>query len=208
VVPCIRHTGLTDMQKREFMIADNSLAALSSWDIDKLVGEMRDIKISMPVLDFGLDDEVMKLVNAEMMDLPGDLGDEDGDETTTESTEEGTAPPEDYSRSDEEHERETGESLAPVDDAEKPRYHQLPPVDQTRAIRASEERIPLAILLNREQWDVWITYKAGVRAKSDKKAWEILMGLSDPDPLPELKTKTAEELVDDLEEAQAAGAAQ
>lgn len=202
VVPCVRHTDLTPAQKREFVIADNSIAALSSWDMDMLVGELRDLKmIDVPVLDLGLDDEILKAVNAEILDIP----DLDATlETTAAATEEGSAPPEDYSVADEEHAIETGEELAAVAEADKPRYHQLPPESATRAIRANEERIPLAILLNRDEWDIWLTYRNEVRAKSDKQAFAILMRWREPDPLPPPKNeKTAQELVDDMEAAEA-----
>jgi hypothetical protein len=42
-VPCIRSRLLTAGDKRAFIIADNRLAQLSSWDEDILATELRDL---------------------------------------------------------------------------------------------------------------------------------------------------------------------
>jgi len=42
-VPCIRLTHLTDAQRRAYVIADNRLAELSSWDSAMLAGELEDL---------------------------------------------------------------------------------------------------------------------------------------------------------------------
>lgn len=39
-IPCIRLMGLTDAQKRAYIIADNRLAELSGWDVERLREEM------------------------------------------------------------------------------------------------------------------------------------------------------------------------
>jgi hypothetical protein len=43
-VPCVRHVGLTDEQKRGYLIADNRLAELSKWDRDALAAELTALK--------------------------------------------------------------------------------------------------------------------------------------------------------------------
>jgi hypothetical protein len=42
-VPCIILDGLTDVQKRAYVIADNNIAINSGWDYDMLISELEDI---------------------------------------------------------------------------------------------------------------------------------------------------------------------
>ena len=48
-VLCIRH--LSDEQKRVYAITDNRLAEKSSWDVDKLTLELRDLQLEAPQID-------------------------------------------------------------------------------------------------------------------------------------------------------------
>lgn len=50
-VPCLRLAGLTDAQKRAYVIADNKLALNAGWDDALLALEMRDLQ----GMDFDLD---------------------------------------------------------------------------------------------------------------------------------------------------------
>ena len=43
-VPCVRVEHLTEAQKRAYIIADNRLAELSEWDVEKLELEINDLK--------------------------------------------------------------------------------------------------------------------------------------------------------------------
>ena len=49
-VPCIELNGLTDAQKKAYVIADNKLAELSEWDLESLKIEIDDLAS----LDFDL----------------------------------------------------------------------------------------------------------------------------------------------------------
>ena len=42
-VPCVRIEGLTDEQRRAYILADNKLTELGSWDMDILEEELRDL---------------------------------------------------------------------------------------------------------------------------------------------------------------------
>lgn len=176
-VPCIQHTHLTQAQKRRYVLRANQSALNATWDEELLVQELRDmLDDDLAVRDLGFDDDMLKKALAETLELPPDLETDDGTDTTALSTEEGTAPPEDYEVANQEHRELTGEDLAPVPDAEKPRYHQLPPEDATRAIRASEERIPVAWLMNREEHDKLEEYKVLVGARTDRQALRHALG--------------------------------
>jgi len=50
-VPCIRLSGLTEAQKKAYVIADNQLALNSGWDLDTLKLELENLK----ELDFDID---------------------------------------------------------------------------------------------------------------------------------------------------------
>ena len=72
-VPCIRLGHLSDAQRRAYVIADNRLGELSSWDMAKLASEIEELAIdadsgfdiadlgfdadAFAALDLGLDDE-------------------------------------------------------------------------------------------------------------------------------------------------------
>lgn len=55
-VPCLRLDGLSEAQKRAYVIADNKLALNAGWDMDILRGEMLDLRdvgeIDLSVLGF------------------------------------------------------------------------------------------------------------------------------------------------------------
>jgi hypothetical protein len=46
-VPCVRAEHLSDAQRRAYVIADNRLAELSTWDNDLLKIEIEDLKLSI-----------------------------------------------------------------------------------------------------------------------------------------------------------------
>ena len=78
-VPCIVLDGLTEAQKKAYIIADNNLALNSSWDIDLLrleVETLQELKFDISLL--GFEDDVMgKLLDIEV-ELP-ELPDGDRD---------------------------------------------------------------------------------------------------------------------------------
>lgn len=74
-VPCVIIKGLTDEQKRAYIIADNQLATTSSWDMDILKSELGDLQgmdFDMGVLGFGDGlDEILKSVEKDaLFDVP------------------------------------------------------------------------------------------------------------------------------------------
>lgn len=67
MVPCIRIEDLTPEQVRGLRIADNSSAALSDWNVEKLINELRDLSFDFELL--GLPEK--------FLNLPGPIGDDD-----------------------------------------------------------------------------------------------------------------------------------
>lgn len=76
-VPCLRKVGLTDAEKRAYVIADNKIAQGSEWDDQLLRMEIRDLMsqdFDVSVMGFG-DAELSQLL---MADPPGDADAEVG----------------------------------------------------------------------------------------------------------------------------------
>jgi hypothetical protein len=69
-VPCIRLTGLTDAQKKAYIIADNKLALNAGWDDEMLALEIQELQ------EMSFDIELMGFTLDEIGDL--DLDEEDG----------------------------------------------------------------------------------------------------------------------------------
>lgn len=67
MVPCIRIEDLTPEQVRGLRIADNSSAALSDWNVEKLINELRDLSFDFELL--GLPEK--------FLNLPRPIGDDD-----------------------------------------------------------------------------------------------------------------------------------
>lgn len=64
-VPCLRLTGLSEVQRKALRIADNQLALNAGWDEDLLRMELEDIRLedfNLDVIGFSLD-EVERLLN-------------------------------------------------------------------------------------------------------------------------------------------------
>lgn len=53
-VPTIRATGLTEAQKRAFVLADNKLAEKAGWDRKLLVAELGELAVLLPPLELNL----------------------------------------------------------------------------------------------------------------------------------------------------------
>ena len=71
-VPCIVMSGLTEAQKKAYIIADNQLALNAGWDLDMLKLEIEaldDLEFDIDLL--GFDNDFMDLIN----DEDGDIGD-------------------------------------------------------------------------------------------------------------------------------------
>jgi DNA modification methylase len=59
-VPCLRLTGLTDAQKKAYVIADNQLALNSGWDLDTLKLEVETLQeLDFDIDLLGFDDEFL-----------------------------------------------------------------------------------------------------------------------------------------------------
>lgn len=73
-VPCIQLVGLTEAQKKAYVIADNQLALNSGWDLDMLrleVESLQEMDFNLDTLGFD-DDVIGKLldIDAELPELP------------------------------------------------------------------------------------------------------------------------------------------
>lgn len=76
-VPCLRLTGLSDAQKRAYVIADNKLALNAGWDESILAAELHDLKLE------GFD-----------LDLTGfEMGEVDGLLASLDATQDGNTDP-------------------------------------------------------------------------------------------------------------------
>lgn len=63
-VPCIIMEDMSDEAVRQFRIVDNKTGELSSWDYEKLIAELDNIKgIDMSIFDFGKFDKVAEPAN-------------------------------------------------------------------------------------------------------------------------------------------------
>ncbi len=70
-VPCIVLVGLSEAQKKAYVIADNSIALNSSWDMDKLTLEMESLKTEDFDLDLlGFDENFFQVSTDEFFDVP------------------------------------------------------------------------------------------------------------------------------------------
>ena len=73
-VPCIELNGLTDAQKKAYVIADNQLALNSGWDLDTLRLEcetLQELDFNLDIL--GFDSKVLEQlldIDCELPDLP------------------------------------------------------------------------------------------------------------------------------------------
>lgn len=72
-VPCIELSGLTDTQRRAYILADNKLALDAGWDEDILKVELDDLKIE------GVDLDAIGFSEEEINDVLGDGGEESGE---------------------------------------------------------------------------------------------------------------------------------
>jgi len=69
-LPCIVLDGLTEAQKKAYVIADNQLALNSGWDMEMLKVEIEGLKeLDFDVELLGFDDEFIKELNLSMDDL-------------------------------------------------------------------------------------------------------------------------------------------
>ena len=73
-VPCIVLEGLTEAQKKAYVIADNQLALNSGWDLDMLRFEVESLKeMEFDLSNLGFDDDVIEKlldIDAELPELP------------------------------------------------------------------------------------------------------------------------------------------
>lgn len=81
-VPVLRHSHLTDVQKRAYVIADNKLAMMSAWDDSILRAELKELRtvgFDLKLVGFG-DLEVVRFLNQ------GDAGTHAGEDLVPESS--------------------------------------------------------------------------------------------------------------------------
>lgn len=73
-VPTIRLTGLSDIQKKAYVIADNSLALNAGWNFELLsleLNELKDLGFDIDLL--GFDDDFLKILDGDLLaDISGD----------------------------------------------------------------------------------------------------------------------------------------
>lgn len=73
-VPCIVLEGLTEAQKKAYVIADNQLALNSGWDVDMLRFEVESLQeMDFDLSNLGFDDDVLEKlldIDAELPELP------------------------------------------------------------------------------------------------------------------------------------------
>ena len=67
-VPCIVLSGLTNLQKKAYVIADNKLALNASWDLNLLSEELEELKENDFDLSLiGFDDDELECIESEMI---------------------------------------------------------------------------------------------------------------------------------------------
>ena len=74
-VPCIVLSGLSEIQKRAYLIADNQLALNAGWDINILQAEIAALKLNdfdIDLLGFS-DSEINKMLQPNDIDFPDDF---------------------------------------------------------------------------------------------------------------------------------------
>ena len=74
-VPCIVLSGLSEIQKRAYLIADNQLALNAGWDINILQAEIVALKLNdfdIDLLGFS-DSEINKMLQPNDIDFPDDF---------------------------------------------------------------------------------------------------------------------------------------
>jgi site-specific DNA-methyltransferase (adenine-specific) len=91
-VPCLTLEGLSEAQKRAYVIADNKLAENAGWDVQMLAQEMEELRLAnydtnLTGFDIGeiddlfesFDDEEKDIVDGEIIDIPNTPITEEGD---------------------------------------------------------------------------------------------------------------------------------
>lgn len=76
-VPVIVKPGLTELEKRALMLADNKIAANAGWDRNALAAELGELVDLLPECEIGI--EITGFEAAEVDGLLGDLSDSDAD---------------------------------------------------------------------------------------------------------------------------------
>lgn len=66
-------SGLSDMQKKAYVVADNKTSEIADWDIDKLSEFVQDLSDSVDLIDLGFNE-------AELLEIQYDLSPEQDDE--------------------------------------------------------------------------------------------------------------------------------
>ena len=71
-VPAVRLIGLTDIQKKAYIIADNSLALNAGWNLELLnleITELNDLGFNIDLL--GFDDDFLNNLDDELLEVGG-----------------------------------------------------------------------------------------------------------------------------------------
>lgn len=74
-VPCIILHGLTELQKRAYLIADNQLALNAGWDLDILRAEIEALELNEFDIDLlGFDEDFIKQFNEDIQEKLNEVG--------------------------------------------------------------------------------------------------------------------------------------
>jgi len=69
-VPCVIMSGLTEAQKKAYVIADNQLALNAGWDLDMLKLEIEALdELEFDIALLGFDDDFLNLLNDDPEDI-------------------------------------------------------------------------------------------------------------------------------------------
>ena len=78
-VPCVHVEGLSDLQRKAYILADNKLSELAEWDLDLLNAELNEIMddgFDISIIGFDMDETIQQEINQGVeIDLDS-LGDE------------------------------------------------------------------------------------------------------------------------------------
>lgn len=73
-IPCVRKTGLSDLEKRAYVIADNAIGLNSEWDEDVLAAEVALLlEVGFDVGDFGIPIGAIEELSTAPAETPADV---------------------------------------------------------------------------------------------------------------------------------------
>ena len=88
-VPCVYIEGLTDVQRKAYILADNRLSEMADWDTTLVAAELQALSeegFDVDLTGFSVDDQIIDNEEIEELDIGVDLADAGADpETDTKS---------------------------------------------------------------------------------------------------------------------------